>query len=380
MVPGRESLATYEHPQVRGGARAPGASAGRKRRRWVSIWVTLLLSPGCPSGRERLWPRAQQASGEARGPLRPGAGPPLKRDLRRHQPRCGAQGQASFPRSPFRGAVSKVCPPKTSPLGSLSLSLSQTRRSPFRPTRCPPASPSSPRGTASGLPAPLRASGKAQRPPPFFHNGSTLAGLHRPFPTENLGGGWAREGRPGGLPFPLTFPDGLQISQAGFSFRSALHGVSLPVRQQQQHPGAPRERPAARPGTLDRSRTHPGPSLPPRQPRPGLWKRLGFGIAPAFHGPSNSCSFSLRSPLPRKCPLGSRVRTPRPAPSPAFRLRDPSTAPFPVWGSDLGPSSASQRPGFLSENPKSKSFQTKFGKFIASFLLFAFSSQRLPSR
>lgn len=162
------------------------------------------------------------------------------------------------------------------------------------------------------------------------------------------------------MPFPLTFPAGLQISQEGFSLRSALHGVSLPLRQQQQHPGAPRERPAARPGTLDRSRTHPGPSLPPRQPRPGLWKRLAFGIAPAFHGPSNSCSFFLQSPLPRKCPLGSRVRTPR--------------------GSDLAPSSPSQWPGFLSENPKSKSLQTKFGKFIASFLLFAFSSQRLPSR
>lgn len=40
MVPGRESLASYEHPQVRG-PRGPGAAVGRKHRRWVNISLSL---------------------------------------------------------------------------------------------------------------------------------------------------------------------------------------------------------------------------------------------------------------------------------------------------------------------------------------------------
>lgn len=75
VVPGRESLASYDHPQVMG-PRVPGTDAGRKPGRLISLRAA--VSPGRPSGRERPWSRAQQASGEDRGPLWSGAGPSLQ--------------------------------------------------------------------------------------------------------------------------------------------------------------------------------------------------------------------------------------------------------------------------------------------------------------
>lgn len=284
------------------------------------------FSPGCPSGRERLWSRAQQASGEGRGPLWPGARPSLQRDLQQHQPRCGAEGKGLFPTISLPWGGFQTTPVSNIPFG-VSLSLSQTRRSPFQPTRCLPASPSSPQGTASGLPARLRASGKARRPPPSFHDGSALydeaaipAGLHHSFPK---GLRIWRVGEEGGFPLQRLWP-GASPWRLDLPSKVFLPlCCSLPPDSSNSSLAPPMN-------VLQPARAHStsaGPILAhlsrhasPSQVSGSAWTS---GSRPPFTAQvilsPFGCSFFLCTPFPKKCDLGSRVRTPRPASSPADR-------------------------------------------------------------